>query len=292
MRPTPALLQELSRSRLLVGHAAPSFGTGERRSKSKGSGMEFADHRPYQSGDDLRRLDLQLKARLGEHFIRQYNPDQPLDVAILVDGSGSMAFGTPPKFALAKGLAAALGFVGLAGGDRVQLGMFAGDKVHWSSRLQGARAAEILFGWLDGHEPGGNASFGAAIRAAVPQLPANGLLIMLSDWWLPDIAAELMPLNAAPGVETLAIQVAAAEELDPGLFGEGAARLSDLESGREVELALDPDTLRRYREALSERRTLIRQAFFRMRGRFVELRSDATLERTLLKDWRLAGLLT
>lgn len=292
MRPAPALLQELSRSRLLVGHAAPGFGTGERRSKSKGSGIEFADHRPYQSGDDLRRLDLQLKARLGEHFIRQYNPDQPLDVTILVDGSLSMAFGAPSKFELAKGLAGALSFVGLAGGDRVRLGMFVDGKVDWSSRLQGGRAAEVFFAWLDARQSSGATSFGDAIRLVVPQLPSNGLLVMISDWWLPDLATELLPLNAATGVETLAIQIAAAEELDPGLLGEGAARLSDLESGREVELALDPDTLRRYREALAERRAAIRQAFFRMRGRFVELRSDASLERTLLKEWRLAGLLT
>ncbi len=101
-----------------------------------------------------------------------------------------------------------------------------------------------------------------------------------------------MPLNAAPGIEVLAIQVAAPEELDPSLLGTGAARLSDMESGHEVELSLDPDTLRRYGEALSERRALIRQSFLRMRGRFVELRTDAGLERTLLKDWRRAGLLT
>jgi uncharacterized protein (DUF58 family) len=292
VRPSPALLQELSRSRLLVGHAAPNFGTGERRSRDKGSGIEFADHRAYQSGDDLRRLDLQLKARLGEHFIRQYNPDQPLDVAILVDGSLSMGFGSPSKFEFAKGLAAALGFVGIAGGDRVQLGAHVGGKLHWSAKMQGARAAEILFAWLDAHQPAGAVSFGAAIRAAIPQLPRAGLLVMISDWWLPDIAGELMPLIAVPGIETLAIQVAAPEELDPGLLGEGAARLSDLETGHEVELSLDPETLRRYREALAERRALIRQSFLRMRGRFVELRSDDNLERTLLKDWRRTGLLT
>jgi hypothetical protein len=66
MRPPSALLERLTTSRLLPAFAEPSVGTGERRSRRKGPGMEFIDHRPYQTGDDTRHLDPHLYARTAD----------------------------------------------------------------------------------------------------------------------------------------------------------------------------------------------------------------------------------
>ena len=72
--------------------------------------MEFADHRRYQPGDDLRHLDTHLHRRTGEHYVRQYEVHRQLPVTIIIDGSASMNFGNPTKFAFACGLASALAF--------------------------------------------------------------------------------------------------------------------------------------------------------------------------------------
>src|SRR5207302_1394616 len=88
------------RSRLLVRSAKATVGIGERRSSAKGSGMEFLDYREYQPGDDVRHLDPHLFARTGTHYVRQYSVYQQLPIAIIVDGSASMNFGTPTTFDL------------------------------------------------------------------------------------------------------------------------------------------------------------------------------------------------
>ncbi len=74
--------------------ATASLGIGERRSRAKGAGLEFADHRAYQPGDDIRHLDLQLHARLGEHYVRQYSVFRqlPVTVALLVVFCGGATF--------------------------------------------------------------------------------------------------------------------------------------------------------------------------------------------------------
>src|SRR5688572_19327830 len=94
----PTLLQKLGRTRLAVQRVLATGGTGERRSKALGSGIEFADHRAYQFGDDIRKLDPHLLARLGRHYVRQYSVSKALAVTILLDASRSMGYGKPPKF--------------------------------------------------------------------------------------------------------------------------------------------------------------------------------------------------
>src|SRR5262245_17554223 len=94
---------------------------GDRLSKRKGRGSEFADFRPYTVGDDLRFLDWNLFGRLEKLFLRLFLEEEDLHVYLLVDNSRSMEFGTPTKLRYAKQVAAALGFVGLVNLDRVTI---------------------------------------------------------------------------------------------------------------------------------------------------------------------------
>src|SRR6266852_88773 len=134
---SPGLLTALMRSRLAVRRAHATIGIGERRSRGKGSGMEFMDHREYQPGDDVRHLDPHLYARTGGYFVRQYAVTRQLPIAIVVDGSASMNFGTPTKFDFARRLAAALAFAGLAGGDVIQAAVHSGGRLLWSPLVRG-----------------------------------------------------------------------------------------------------------------------------------------------------------
>ncbi len=290
MKPSPVLLQRLSRTKLLTRRAVASVGVGERRSRSKGPGMEFADHREYEAGDDMRYLDPYLHARFGEHYIRQYEVYQQLPIAIVIDGSRSMDYGTPTKFAFAKGLAATLGFIGLAGGDRVELGVWSNDKLHWSSRFHGASRAGRLFDWLEDQQPNGATSFGRALHMVVRHLSGRGLLILISDWWADGLENDLRTVIAAEQ-EIWALHVVAPEETEPGVLGEGEVRLIDAESGQEVELALDQPTLDRYHRAFTAWCEQLRELATGARGRYNLVRTDAKLERLLLQDWRRAGMI-
>lgn len=301
----PRLLQRLTRSRLRPRRARASTGVGERRSQAKGTGAEFADYRPYEPGDDIRHLDPHVFARLGEHHIRQFSLEQGLPVTVLLDASASMRFGQPQKFAFAQSVAAALAYVALAGGDRVQVGTFAGDRVAWFAPLHGVQRAPTLFSWLERQAPRGATDLPRVAQLARSRLRQDGLLIVVSDWLTPDLepnpaADSVSGLNdleralrtfAQARQELVAVQVLAPEEEEPERLGAGGLRLLDAETGREVELALDAAIIARYREEFEGWSRGVQHAVRAHQGLFLRVRSDADLERLLTRDLRNAGLL-
>lgn len=252
--------------------------------------MEFAEHREYQPGDDIRHLDPHLYARFGENYIRQYEVYKQLPITILVDASRSMDFGAPNKFSYSLGLAALFGFVGLAGGDLVQYVVGTGEKLHRSPRYHGITRAQQMFTWLESQRTEPTGDFGDALRTATRDLVGRGLLIIISDWWEEDINAELGIL-VATGQEVWAVQVVAPEELEPGLLGEGEIRFVDIESGHEVELAVDRQTLERYRRSFAAWRDQIQAVLTRSHGRYLLVPTNKDPERMFQEEWRRTGLI-
>jgi uncharacterized protein (DUF58 family) len=290
MIPSPGLLTSLMRSRLQVRRARATIGIGERRSRAKGSGMEFMDYREYQPGDDVRHLDPHLHARTGGHYVRQHAVYQQLPITIIVDGSASMNFGTPTKFDFACGLASALAFVGLTGGDVVEVGVHAAGRLSWSPRVRGMRRAPVVFDWLAARHPAGS-GFGRALGDASPRLAYRGLVILLSDWWLDDPETDLKVLGSLRQ-EVFAVHVASPQELDPAQLGIGETRLVDSESGHEIELLIDQNVLDGYRTARIAWQDRLRQEITNHLGRYLPVRSDMRFDRLLLHDWRRLGLIS
>ncbi len=97
---------------------------GERKSKRRGSSVEFAEHRNYTVGDDLRHIDWNVYGRLDKLFLKLFLEEEDLHVYTLLDTSLSMDFGTPTKLRYGKQVAAALAFIGLVNHDRVLLDTF------------------------------------------------------------------------------------------------------------------------------------------------------------------------
>src|ERR1051326_2733834 len=102
--------------RLDLAYRRPQSGlyAGERRSPRTARSAEFSDFRPYVAGDDFRQIDWRAYARLEKLMLRLYVAEEEACLNVVLDASGSMALGTPPKWPLARRLAAALAFVGLA----------------------------------------------------------------------------------------------------------------------------------------------------------------------------------
>src|ERR1041384_248373 len=92
---------------------------GERRSKKRGESLEFADHRQYSQGDDLRRIDWNLYGRLEKLFLKLFLAEEDLSVYLLIDASRSMDFGSINKFDYARKVAAAVAYIGISNLDRV-----------------------------------------------------------------------------------------------------------------------------------------------------------------------------
>lgn len=287
MIPSPILLQELARSRLRLTGATAAGGTGERRSRQKGPGMEFADYRPYETGDDFRYLDAGVFARRGEYHVREYEAYRPAQVMVLIDGSASMRFGEQQKFAFAGMLASLLAFAGLSGGDVVQLAVWSGGRVHYSPRVNGAGRASALFDWLARQQPDG-AGFGLALRQVLGQV-RGGLVVAISDW----LDEEPTPASfaRAPGVEVLAIQVAAREEEEPGFDGQSEIRLRDAETGIEFDFTADRAALAQYRKVYADWQEDLRRRLVQAGCRYLYQRTDVDMALAVRSDWRRQGII-
>src|SRR6516165_3516363 len=111
---------ELVSKRIFVGRMK-----GERKSKRRGSSVEFAEHRNYAVGDDLRHIDWNVYGRLDRLFLKLFLEEEDLHVYTVLDTSLSMDFGSPTKLRYGKQVAAALAFIGLCNHDRILLDTFA-----------------------------------------------------------------------------------------------------------------------------------------------------------------------
>jgi len=252
--------------------------------------MEFADHKPYVAGDDTRHLDARLHARLGEFHLRQFEVPRQLAVTILLDASTSMRAGQGGKLAAARWLANVLGYVGLAGGDRVRVAFWSGTALIPSPGFSGAGRAERLFEWVEGQGPQGDGAFDAAFAPLGGLIGLRELVIVISDWWVADPAAALLPLVARKA-EAWSFQILDPDEVTPtGAAGE--SRLVDAETGEEVRLTLDPGALAAYETALRAMQARLRTLHEGAGGRFLTLRTDVDLAEQSLRRLRALGLVT
>jgi uncharacterized protein (DUF58 family) len=125
-----AALRKLEQLSLVASRVRAGMMKGERRSTRRGTSIEFADYRNYSKGDDLRRLDWNVYARLERPFIKLLEEEEDLAVHLLLDASQSMAWPeNSPEEKLAYGvrLAGALGHIALTAGDLVTVSMIRSD---------------------------------------------------------------------------------------------------------------------------------------------------------------------
>lgn len=118
---TPEFVAKLSRVDLASRKVFAGKLKGERRSKRRGESVEFADHRPYVVGDDLRFIDWNIYGRLDKLFLKMFLEEEDLSLHIVIDASASSDCGEPSKFRFMQEVAAALGYIGLINYNRVSL---------------------------------------------------------------------------------------------------------------------------------------------------------------------------
>lgn len=292
MKPDPVLLERLALSRFMPHRANPSVGTGERPSSVHGVGLEFGGHRPYREGDDLRRLDPRVRARLGQDFVRVYAEDRQLPVTIVLDASQSMLEGGRDKRELAVGVAQLLAFIGMAGGDQVRVVAVSGSGTRWSPRWQSLSKSDEMFAWIAGTEPAGAVQFGSELARVAQQLPPASLLVVVSDFWT-DNFEKSVQAAAAHGHQFVAIHIEAAEEGDPSLVGEGLIHLVDSESDDVVDVVLDDQTIAAYKAASADRTDKLRAQIVKWGGFYIRATAGATGLRDLfLTTLRSAGVIS
>ncbi|HVV00426.1 MAG TPA: DUF58 domain-containing protein, partial [Verrucomicrobiae bacterium] len=201
---TPELLRRLEQFQLLAARRAKSTAKGERRSKTRGQSVEFLDYRSYVHGDDLRYLDWNLYGRLDRLFLKLYEEERELPVRIFLDASESMTFGEPRKFDFARQVAAAIGYVALAGFDQVSVIPFPDLRARLNApngsaatpfepaargalrSIRGKRSATLFLQHLAALTAGGAADLNSALRKGALEARQPGLAVVLSDFLDPN----------------------------------------------------------------------------------------------------------
>lgn len=275
----PDFLRRLARLRLAVRRRFAGATSGARRSKNRGSSAEFAEHRPYFPGDDVRRIDWNAYARLEELVLRLFVAEEDLSLYLLLDTSASMGVGEPRKLDVAKRLAAGLGYVGLSGSERVAVMPFAARLARPLPASRGRKRVGPLLRFLDELEPSGETDLSRAVDEFLSRSPRPGLVVVLSDFLDPSGFTRPLDRLVADKHEPVLFHVLDREELDPTPGGD--LELLDSERGRKVEVSLDARAVRAYRARLAAFLAEL-EGYAKKRGLFYGRAGERTFEDVLV----------
>lgn len=284
-------LRRLERVTIVARKTLKGVGQGERRGKRAGGSVEFSDYRRYSPGDDTRRIDWHAYARLEQMFLKLFVEEQDLALHIILDLSGSMAAGAPSKETAALQLAASLGYVALAAGDRVTLWLARGaEATRPLAPLRGRHGMSRLIRALqEAGPPAGVTDLGAVARSFVARRPPRGVVILISDLLDPaGVQAPLERLRYA-GYELHVLHVLAPDERAPEVGAE--LELEDVETGQTLAISLDQGAVRAYREAFATFEAETRALCARHGITYVLAGSELPLEELVLGALRRSALL-
>lgn len=264
----PKVLARVKDLELLAKTVVDGVINGLHRAPHFGASVDFAEHRGYVAGDDIRRVDWRLYARTDKYFIKQYEADTNANLAILLDVSKSMSFGSQgvSKLEYAKFLAACLAYLSFRQRDRVGITTFDADIV--AHVPPSARHFNVLLHTLDrsvAHKPG---RLLANLHLLAERFKRRSIIVLISDLYeSPADLLDAIKPYAFGGSDVVVFHV-----LDPAEITfpyDEPSRFVDLESGEEMPVVPD-----RFAE---QYRQLVQEHINALRTKCSEARIDYTL---------------
>ncbi len=235
---------ELVSKKIFVGRMK-----GERKSKRRGSSVEFADHRTNTPGDDLRHIDWNVYGRLDKLFLKLFMEEEDLHFYTMLDTSLSMDFGEPTKLHYGKQVAAALSFIGLVNHDRVLMDTFSSGLDRGMPSVRGRSQMHRVVGYLDQLEAGGTSDLTAAAKAFAIRHSGKGVVVVISDFLDKRGYQDALRYLLARNLDIYVIHVLSQEEVEPELAGD--LKLVDAEDDDFAEITISAPLLRKYKATLN-----------------------------------------
>lgn len=249
---TPELIKKIRRIEIKTRHLVNDSFAGEYHAIFKGRGMEFDEVRPYQQGDEVRTIDWNVTARMGEPFIKRYVEERELTVMLLVDASASGQFGTVNRFKreIAAELGAVLAYSAISNNDKVGLLIFTDRLELFIPPRKGRRHVLRLIRDLLAFTPVGHqTNLKLGLDMINHMLKRRGIIFLISDFLIsPDsYRAPLQIANRRHDV--IAVSLNDPREIDewPDV---GLLTLEDAETG---EVQRVDTSNRQWRKAFVER---------------------------------------
>jgi uncharacterized protein (DUF58 family) len=261
----------------------------ERRTKKSGSGVEFADHRDYQPGDDFRSLDWNVYQRFGRLLVRLFEEEEDLAIYFILDTSASMAFGGGAKLRYAKKVCAALAYVGLANLDRVSIVTTADRVMDRMPETRGKARIFKVFRFLRDIEPGGTTDLGDALKTFVAQNKRQGLAVLVSDLYDPRGFEKGINVLRYNKFDPFVVHVLDPTEAKPRLHGD--VLVYDCETGDEREVTVTAKVLSRFAEEQARYFAEIERFCATRQVPYVSARVDVPFDELILRVFRRGGFL-
>jgi uncharacterized protein (DUF58 family) len=285
----PEFLARLERLTLLSRRLYRSGVRGERRSGTLGRGVEFADYRSYQVGDDFRYVDWNIYSRLDRLFVKLFSEEEDINVHLFIDASRSMSWGQPSKLDYAVRVAAALGYIGLANLDRVGAVAFTDRPARVLAPRRGRAGTLTLFRFLGEIVSEGRSNLAVTLKEYSLRTRRRGVLIVISDLMFPQGITDGLRLARFHRFEPFLIHLLADEELTPIL--EGDLRLVDAETGAAVEVTADASTAEAYGRARDRYFTEVEQMCLRLQVEYLRAATSIPFDDLVLRYLRQGGLI-
>jgi uncharacterized protein (DUF58 family) len=283
-------LATVGRLELIARGVVEGFVAGKHRSPHKGFSVEFAEHRQYVPGDDLRSLDWRVLARKDRYYVKQYVEETNLRATLLLDASGSMAYCGEraaelegrrlSKFAYAQHLAAVLTYLLVGQQDAVGLVTFDTRRRCYQPARCRASQVRVILEEVERTAPGGETALAEILHDVAERVPRRGLVIVLSDLF-DDATAILNALHhfRHRRHEVLLFHILAEEELSFPF--EGFTRFRDLERPGE-RYDVDPHTIRAsYVDTVHRFLRTIESGCGRMKIDYVPMNTQTPFDRAL-----------
>lgn len=262
----PEILRQVKGLALRTRGLVDALLVGEYRSVFRGHGMEFAEVRGYQPGDDYRTIDWNVSARLGAPYVKTFTEEREVTLFLVLDRSGSTAVGAPAtKGARAVEVAAVLALAAAREHDRVGALTFTDQVEHVVRPAKGRRHALRVIRDLLAFQPTGRGTdLVLALRRTAQLLKHRSVVVVLSDFLAPGWDKPLRQLGARHQVFAITVDNPPEEAPPPN----GWLTVEDAEAGGRALVDLGNATVRRRWRAAAIRRGEERQARLRAAGAF------------------------
>ncbi len=237
----PEVVAKLKGIDLKARLVVEGFLAGLHRSPYRGFSVEFAEHRPYMPGDELKRIDWKVYGKTDRFYVREFEEETNLRAYIILDASGSMSYaagkGAVSKFEYGCCLAASLSYLLLHQKDSAGLVIFTDRIQTYVPARSSASHLNVVLTQLERQKPGGDTNLSVTFHQLAERIKRRGLVIIISDLW-DDQAAVLSALRhfRHRRHEVLVFHIVAPDEENLG--HKQPEVLRDLETGQEM--MIDP----------------------------------------------------
>jgi uncharacterized protein (DUF58 family) len=268
--------------RLVTRRAVGGHGIGLHQSHSRGAGLEFAQYRAYERGDEPRQIDWKLYARSDKFFVREAERESPVAVWVLMDASASMGQADPARpdwsrLDAAKALTQGLAELALRQGDRIGWAALSAQGLKLLAPATGVRQRDRLLLELFPLRAGGGFVRDDQLAPVWERIGARDLIVVLSDCFEPGVV-ELIEKLAAAGREVLAVEMLTVAERDFPFSG--GHRFRDPETGEEL-LGDGPALRAEFLQRFADARAALHARFDRAGVRHAPYVLDEPLDRPL-----------